>query len=121
MNLKHVASHTPEYRAYISAIHRCRSFSPEIARYYRNRGIKFSFVSFDEFFKDLGKKPNGSTLDRIKNDGNYEPGNVRWATHRQQMLNRRERLFCFRGHPFIPENTFTYKNGNYIHDYPERY
>jgi hypothetical protein len=67
---------TSEYDAYQSAKKRC--MNPKHSRwpYYGGRGIEFRFRSFEEFFAALGPKPTPAhTLDRIDNDGHYEPGN----------------------------------------------
>jgi hypothetical protein len=79
-----------EHKAYFDARYRCENPNNNVFKYYGGRGIKFLFTSFDQFFAELGSKPTPQhSLDRIENDGNYEPGNVRWATKQQQSRNQR--------------------------------
>jgi hypothetical protein len=80
----------PEYRTFWNAKMRCENPRVKCFPNYGGRGIKFLFTSYQEFFAAVGPRPKGLTLDRINNDGNYEPGNVRWATHQQQYANQRK-------------------------------
>jgi hypothetical protein len=58
--------------------------------------------SYDNFLKDMGQRPEGYTLDRIETNGNYEPGNCRWATWSVQRLNqRRNHLVTFHGETLL--------------------
>lgn len=92
-----VIPYSPEYRIYLSAQARCSNPKDKAWEDYGARGIKFLFTSFAQFFAELGPRPAGDdargkalySLDRIENDGNYEPGNVRWATRSEQLKNRR--------------------------------
>ena len=67
------------YRSWASMRHRC-AHSP----YYRGVKIAARWDDFRLFYLDLGPKPHGKTLGRIRDVGNYEPGNVQWMTPRQQ-------------------------------------
>jgi hypothetical protein len=77
------------YRSYFAAKTRCTNPKQPHWHLYGGRGIKFRFKSFEQFYKEMGDRPKGKSLDRINNEGHYEPGNVRWATPREQWLNSR--------------------------------
>lgn len=87
--IKHNMSRTAENIAFRSAKARCTNPDHDSYKHYGGRGIKFLFKSFEEFYKELGPRPVGMSLDRRNNDGNYEPGNIRWATKATQTYNRR--------------------------------
>jgi hypothetical protein len=81
---------TPEYRIFHQAKTRCSDPGHRAWKNYGGRGIKFKFKSVNEMIAEIGLRPDQSfSIDRINNDGNYEPGNVRWATMQQQSLNKR--------------------------------
>lgn len=81
---------TVEYTSYLDAKQRCNNENNKHYKNYGGRGIMFLFKSFEEFYEELGNKPSSAyQLDRIDNDGNYERGNVRWATREQNISNRR--------------------------------
>jgi hypothetical protein len=85
-------SGSPEYTAYVGARSRCSNPNTENWKHYGGRGIKFRFRSFEHFMSELGRKPGPEySVDRINNDGHYEPGNVRWATPKEQANNQRRR------------------------------
>jgi|HubBroStandDraft_4_1064222.scaffolds.fasta_scaffold00050_67 hypothetical protein len=82
---------TKEFRSFCSAKDRCSNPNIKDWHRYGGRGIKFLFVSFKQFLSHIGRMPHpGLTLDRINNEGHYEIGNVRWATHSEQCRNRRK-------------------------------
>jgi hypothetical protein len=80
---------TTEYNRYSEAKQRCTNPKHKQWANYGGRGIKFLFVSFEQFWAELGPVPQGFWLDRTNNDGNYEPGNVRWASRVESIKNRR--------------------------------
>lgn len=81
----------PLYRTWSSMHNRCHSPNDSSYSDYGGRGIKVCerWNDFANFIADIGNRPPGHSLDRIDNDGNYEPNNIRWATPREQIKNRR--------------------------------
>jgi hypothetical protein len=90
-NIRHGSTLTPEYMAYNSAKNRCTNPNNTAYYNYGGRGIEFRFKSFEEFLAEVGNRPSPQhSLDRFpNNDGHYEPGNVRWASKKEQARNRR--------------------------------
>lgn len=99
---RHGLSRTPEYRIWNAMITRCTNPKHPQWADYGGRGIRVHdswLHSFETFINDVGRRPDATmTLDRIDNDGNYEPSNVRWATRKQNSRNRRNnRLLVYNG------------------------
>jgi hypothetical protein len=87
------AARRRERQRWVQMLSRCYSPSHRAYKNYGGRGIRVyqPWRDFDTFFADVGPCPGpGLSLDRIDNDGDYEPGNVRWATPREQSLNTRK-------------------------------
>lgn len=81
----------PLYHVWRSMRDRC--MNPNFKQWsdYGGRGISIcpAWDDFHQFVEDMGPRPEGCSLDRIDNDGNYEPSNCRWATKKEQQRNQR--------------------------------
>ena len=87
----HGMSNTPTYTSWSSMLNRVTNPNAADWQRYGGRGVRVcdSWRNFERFLSDMGPRPEGKTLDRFPNrDGNYEPGNCRWADARTQAENR---------------------------------
>ncbi len=96
----HGMSGTKTYRIWWGMIQRCRNPNVALWPLYGGRGIKVCnrWKKFENFYADMGARPDGLELDRRDSNGNYEPNNCRWTTRYEQTRNtRRNRLLTYQG------------------------
>lgn len=94
----------PEYQVWTGMVGRCRNPKNYSWDFYGGRGITVCerWLDFKNFVADMGPRPPGLTIDRIDSNGNYEPGNCRWATKTEQNRNtRRNHWVLIDGAPMI--------------------
>jgi hypothetical protein len=92
----HGLSRSKTYAIWATMIQRCHNPNYHEHENYGGRGISVSSrwcAAFESFLEDMGEAPDGMEIDRIDNDGNYEPGNCRWATKKQNSRNKRTNHF----------------------------
>lgn len=85
---------SPTYISWVAMLQRCEDPGKSNYVYYGGRGIAVcqGWHDFSTFLADMGERPDGKELSRIDNDGNYEPGNVQWATKAENVAERNRRV-----------------------------
>lgn len=96
-NSTHGMSGSRELSVWRDMMHRCKDLKNKD---YGGRGIAVCdrWMKFENFFEDMGSRPKGTQIDRIDNDGNYEPSNCKWSTPKENSNNKRDNwLYTFNG------------------------
>jgi hypothetical protein len=96
----HKMCKTREYFSWSNMINRCNNLKGTHYEGYAKRGINVCdrWLKFENFFEDMGYRPNGMTLDRIDNNQGYYPSNCKWSTQKEQCRNmRRSRFLTLNG------------------------
>lgn len=88
---KHGMHGTRTYDTWRSMIQRCINTRCPVYDHYGGRGIKVCdrWLNFKNFYEDMGVRPEGTSIERVDVNGNYEPGKCIWATPKEQSANRR--------------------------------
>ena len=91
---KHGMYRTPTHITWKAMLDRCLNHKSIGFDHYGGRGISVCdrWLKFTNFLSDMGIRQNGTTLDRINNDGNYEPSNCRWASKKIQRRNSSQKI-----------------------------
>lgn len=104
---RHYLRYSREYSIWSSMITRCTNPNADKYRFYGGLGISVCerWRDFRNFYEDMGKAPEGFSIDRIDSSGNYEPSNCRWADQRTQAVNRKnQKIYDFKGESLtLPE------------------
>lgn len=93
--MKHGMCRTREYSTWCNIKNRCYNKKATGYKYWGGSGIRMSkswFDSFEQFFADMGKIPNGMTMERVDNSKDYSKDNCKWGTREEQNNNRRNSL-----------------------------
>lgn len=120
--IRHGRSYSDTYRVWMSMKQRCTNSNNSRYKDYGGRGIIVCarwLNNFLNFLEDMGERPEGLTLDRINNNGNYEPDNCRWTTYSIQNKNRRDynvgpklKEYCPKGHMYSGANLYIDTRGH---------
>lgn len=94
-HITHGMTNSNSYKAWVSMKARVVSNNPTIRPHYKDRGITVAveWNNFEGFYRDMGEKPEGLTLERINNDKGYSKDNCKWATKDEQERNKTTSVF----------------------------